>query len=388
MIRNKNSEEKIINLFQQTLREAPPTASIDLYFDSQIKYVLRKLNEHKTNITLLDYGCGEMRLLNGIINSDAFTSGINYTGTDIVEPGEYTKKSIGHRYSFVSCEKVRQNSVGFYDVIVLMNVIHEISIYETAQILEDARRYLNEDGKLLLVDMSVLPEGEPLALPFYQWDLTYIFKALNDDSYVSKSGIPIIAAEIEKNNIYMFPIVLEKLIQLVQMKRNTFSEMACMLNKNDDLEGYAEITKKMCLGANKVYDLGLLMLLAGHANYRWMEEVRREQPQYNVVTEVAVSILKMYIKAYDEEKKNITPNQIFQELGKLYSYDSIWFVLENMTNKVGNFFIPLPSDYQDSNLIASETLDAFEDYFDYEDIGKMGLGVLQTVCHRKCWPDG
>lgn len=375
-----DSENRLINFLKETLQDSPPIASIDLYYDSQTQFILNELKQLQGPISLLDYGCGNMRLLNGIINCKDKLPIIEYIGTDISHPINLNPDS-----KFVNVENIRVEYTNKFDFVVLMNVLHEVSIHNISIIFEDIRRCLKPTGKLFLVDMSVLPEGEPLALPFYTWEFKFLFKEFEDKSYISKSGIPVISLIIPQNAFYFYSITIEKLSAIIQFKRDSYSEIACRLNDQTMYLEFKNIIDKMSLSGNNVHDLGLLMLMSGHANYRLLEKKRKVQPNYDDITKSAVSILQLFFEIWRNEKRLITPNQIFEILGSIHKYDSLWYALNNMSNNVGTFFMPLLDDFGDKELTPSESLDVFEDYYSFEDIGVMGLGSLQNVCHRKIW---
>lgn len=375
---------KLLRFFKETLNKIPPVAPAELFYDSQCKRIIAELKTFQNPIKLLDYGCGNLRLLNGILNSNETLPNIEYTGTDVQPPERSARRILSKPNEFKKLKNVRELKENSFDVIILMNVIHEIAIHDIALIFEDIRRLLSPDGKLFLVDMSILPEGEPLALPFFSWEFEDLFESYEDKSYVSKTGIPVIFLEIHKQSIPFYPSFLEKLNDLFQLKRNTFSDIACKLNNPRLLREYKHLLPKLSLSGDKVYDLGKLMLMSGHANYRWVEEKNREKNNYVDVADAAVAILELFFDKWHKEHKIISPADIFNLLGSTYNYDCLSFSLTNMSNNIGCFFFP----YTDRNapLIPTESIEAFEDHYEYEDIKKMGLGMLQMACHNKvCW---
>jgi SAM-dependent methyltransferase len=329
-----------------------------------------------------------MRLLRGIIEAGDSLPTIQYTGTDLVEPSLGARQSLGEKYRFAPIPEVRSKHVDSYDAVVLMNVLHETSVNSSATIIEDIRRCLKQKGTLLLVDMGVLPEGEPLALPFYSWDMPFLFREFSDECFTSPSGIPVLALEVPRQAIRFYPQALAAIRVLMATKRDAFSEMACMLSTEGGLRDYSGLAEGLRLGESRVFDLGLLMLLSGHANFRLMEEARREPPAFGAGTDAAVALLRAFFDFWDERQQLVTAGELFDRLGSSVSYESLWYAMDNMSNNIGTFFVRPHGDLQSAAMTPSESLDAFQDSYQYEDIGRMGLARLQLECHRRCWPDG
>ena len=167
---NSNYTDKLLKLLEESLRQNPPIAPTELFYDSQTKSIIRELHKIENKICLLDYGCGNLRLLKGLKASDKPLF-VKYVATDVrrQEVNEFSKDD----YEYVEIPTLRKEYSSCFDAIILMNVIHEISIEAIATIFEDVRRLLKSTGLFYLVDMSILPEGEPLALPFYSWEFDF-----------------------------------------------------------------------------------------------------------------------------------------------------------------------------------------------------------------------
>jgi len=376
---------KLLRFFKETLSKMPPVAPAELFYDRQCKEIIRELGIYQRSIELLDYGCGNLRLLNGLLNAKEYLPAITYTGTDVNQPDKTARRLLSSPQQFREIADLRKTVSNQFDVIVLMNVIHEIPLFQLANIFEDIRRFLKPDGILLLVDMSILPEGEPLALPFFSWEFTAIFKAYEDKSYTSKTGIPVIFLKIKKSDLYYYPIFLAELTELIQVKRNTFSDIACRLNDPKKLREYRDLLPKLSLSGDEVYDLGKLMLMCGHANYRWMEEQNRKRPDNKQVAEAAIAILKLFFDTFHQSGKNISPDDIFDTLGSDQAYESLSLALYFMSANFGGFFFPITKASSEP-LVPAESLEAFQDHYDYDDVKKMGLGLLQNECYEKMYP--
>ncbi|RZM19532.1 MAG: class I SAM-dependent methyltransferase [Pedobacter sp.] len=374
--------DKLIGFFKETLNKVAPVAGADLYFDKQCQSIIKELSEFQKPVDLLDYGCGNLRLLNALSKSNIPLPEIRYCGTDLKQPSTEGRKLLNESAEFVSIPELHKKPTARFDAAVLMNVIHEISLHDMAVIFEDIRRLLKPGGLFLLVDMSVLPEGEPLALPFFSWELADLFQAYTDCSYTSKTGIPVIFTKIKKEDIYYFPKILEKLTTLVQLKRNTFSDIACRLNEPGLKKRYGDLLHKLSLSGDKVYDLGKLMLMSGHANYRWMEQANRGYPPRDDIENAAIAILELFFDSWQNRKDIISANNIFESLGAAHNYESLAAALKVMT-QFGGFFFPVHEPHKPLN--ASESLEAFQDNYDFNDIKSKGLGWLQSECYERIY---
>ena len=171
---------------------------------------------------------------------------------------------------------------------------------------------------------------------------------------------------------------------MFEAKRNSYSEIACQLHNPQKRNELEWLIKKLSLTGNNMYDLSLLMMLSGHANFRLIEELTRNTTTNDDVVEAAIKILEYFFDTFHATRKIITLNDIFQELGASYSYDQIRFATEQMSSTLGCFFFPIRSESEP--LKPTESVDAFADYYTYEDIREMGLYMIQQECHNKMWP--
>ena len=85
------------------------------------------------------------------------------------------------------------------------------------EILFNTKLLLKEKGHFLLLDMSVLPQGELLGLPYFPDEILDLLAPI-DYTFSTKSGYPIIACDIEPNEIKLPHNMLEKLCYIVLKK--------------------------------------------------------------------------------------------------------------------------------------------------------------------------
>jgi len=342
----------------------------------------KKLNEIKGSIRLLDFGCGNLRLLNALEKAKELGR-IEFCATDILKPELPEGKALD--FSYVDQKDLVALPARSFDVIVLMNAVHELQLIDFAKAIETIRRLLKVDGKLLLVDMAFLPEGEFRSLPYYPWEVTGLMLSADDESYNSKSGVPVVAMSVPRNGIPAFPQFLDGLGKLVLQKRNDFCQLAAKLHSCEDAKSMDALLSRLSLNKGRIHDLGYLLVMSGLANLRFLEhqDFRRET-SYKKISLAAEAILRLFFEVWNKERRKITFNEILEQLGPSHSYESLSIAMGSMTAGIPSFFFPLQSkSLGSSELQPSETLDMFEDYFGYEDISKVGLGALQIACYEK-----
>ena len=363
-----------------------PVAPFELTHDSQTTWILKKLKEKEGNIQLLDFGCGKLRLLNALDKAQELNR-VGYCATDVVKPELPVGKAM--RFTYVDNKDLIGLPARSFDVIVVMNVVHELQLVDFAKVFETTRRLLKDDGTLLLVDMALLPEGEFRSLPYYPWEITGLLLSSDDESYNSKSGIPVIAMLVPRNGIPVFPQLLDRLGKLVLQKRDVFCRLAAELHSCEDIKSMDALLCRLSLNKGRVHDLGYLLVMSGLANLRILEHLEvRGKTSYEEVSKAAESILRSFFDIWHKDYRKVTFNEVLEQFVPEHTYEAISLAVGSMTAGIPSFFFPLRSEnLGSSEFQPSETLDMFEDYFDYEDISKMGLGMLQVECYEKITGD-
>jgi len=352
----KNIKE-VIRYITELHNNEIDVAPFDLIKDSQIQLVLNeiecKIKMMNCKIDVLDYGAGNLRLLNAIEQSSFIKSKVEYMATDIVRP-----VVDNNLFNYTDVSNLHNIHIKSFDIIVLMNVLHELEILEIADSIENIRRLLKDDGVFLLVDMSILPKAENKSLPFYSYELKKLFYKVDDFSYKSKRGIPIVALKILKKDIPVFIEETRILENIISIKRDYYCSMACLIN-------YKKVEEKlvdMSLGFNSIHDFTYLMFISGFANYkivRFNEIINKIKFE---LCSTSIEIVKLFFDTYHNEKRIITVNDIFDQVHYKFDYLNITYALNELT-AIGSFFFPLKEDHiGESELIASEHLDLLEDY--------------------------
>lgn len=178
---------RILQFHHECLQPFAPVANVDLIRDSQTRGVIEELFQGEDPVDILDYGCGELRLLNALL-SDHSARKWTYHGADIEDPASKHAglvarlRAVGNlqdRWTVGTLSEAARMHQRF-DVVVLMNVLHELPIVDFASIIEDVRHVLRPGGRLLLVDTVFLSEGEPRFVPFYPWEMEFLFPGGRD----------------------------------------------------------------------------------------------------------------------------------------------------------------------------------------------------------------
>ena len=389
--------EKHMKYLEECLRAAPPVAPVSLYRDSQTRHVLALLSAFPPGTSLLDYGCGEMRLLQGIARQDDVRESIAYTGLDLQEPSKATRQVLREvdalHWSFTSPDAMRRDGVGEFDVAVLTNVIHEVSVLELAVIFEDIRRALKDDGVLILVDMSTLPEGEPGAVPFYKWDLSMLFEAFDDDCFETPSGIPIVAARVAASALYPFGQSRDRIAHTFRQKRELWAYAARYLEREWPGDGQDRVESPLHPPMDAASALGHVSLLAGHAHVRVLEEMSTRErlgagdaALEDAISAAAVDVIRHFQANWDRKGQPVTYGEVCTVMGRKHEYQILARALEAMT-PIGApaFFWAIPkkgANLARVELQATLLFDTYEERYSEADIFEMKLGPLQSECHH------
>lgn len=379
--------DKFLKYLEDAVRYDEGVAPFELCYDSQAQWVVGKLKAQEFDeASLLDYGCGNLRLLNAI-HKAGLLSRIRCIGSDISSPVVPSTETIP--FDFKMPQDLKRLPVASFDVAVIMNVIHEVSISDFSDIVETIRRLLKPSGRLLLVDMAILPEGEYRALPYYPWELESIFFECCDCSYTSRSGVPVVALEIPASSIPVYKQFERNLLKLIQEKRDFYSELACSLSSRDSNPRINELLGRFSLNHGDAHDLGYLMLMSGFANFKLIEHKAMPRSSHDEISDAAEAILRWFFDYWEEKNELPRYFSALNALGGDHPYTALTDAMSHMSGHVGSFFMPMTNEnFGLQKLTPSESLDVFEDRYDYSAIQKLGLGKLQEECHRVMWPDG
>jgi SAM-dependent methyltransferase len=205
------SEDDFMTFLAQSLRNPKPVIGAQGERDPAIVTLCEKISSLISEFTLVDYGCGEGRLIYGLISLDQkLLSMMTYIGVDRnVECLKKTRRNIsstGFNKMVKEC-KLMEPDYFFkmsqaVDFIFMINVLHEIHLHSLIPILIELERKLKKDGHLVIHEMRELTEGE---LGFVAWqseDFVRLFENTSFKPYLhpyrTKRGIPLINADLVK----------------------------------------------------------------------------------------------------------------------------------------------------------------------------------------------
>ncbi len=197
--------ERVINFLKECLQNRPEVADWKLIFDTQSRVLIDFLKIQSSQLVILDYGCGKLRVLHALVE---FLKEINwkYTGFDPFfddsQLDDLAKLQLPKQYCYeiLQREALLKRS-GTYNIVILQNVLHEVGIFETAQVLQDCRVLLDDSGVLLLLETPLLPKCEPNFVPIYDWEIPMIFSGHKQLSTKTPKGLPILFHMIAKAEI-------------------------------------------------------------------------------------------------------------------------------------------------------------------------------------------
>jgi SAM-dependent methyltransferase/ABC-type hemin transport system ATPase subunit len=141
----------------------PPT-TVNKTRDKQSNLIKRLVQEQisdKKELRVLDYGAGEGRI--GVMLNDWESEKLKYYTfeTDTNKNAEYYKQKIQKHYQGHITPRVPVRS-GFFDLILLVNTLHEIPPTEWAFTLQSIFRLLNPSGHLIFCESNTFNHGEYL----------------------------------------------------------------------------------------------------------------------------------------------------------------------------------------------------------------------------------
>jgi len=369
----------IINFFHQCVKNSSPVASIDKILDSQTQKILELIFSRISEPSVLDYGCGKMRLLNALIS---FHNKKNwrYFGIDTINPKskyilEYMHLEKSESWSTGTIEELRKQEEKF-DFVIMMNVLHELSIIDMANAIEDARQHLSDSGFLIIVDTTFVIEGEPRFVPIFPWEIEAIFEKFENHSYTSKSGVPIAFYVICKDGIPIFDDLPHKIEKLVTKKRDLLSRVSTNLKS----ESSADLIQALGLGINDSFDYGYINTIIANANARLVEfDAVILTDDINLC---AINFFSWAMQLHSERGFFPSLDDIYVNLSKEFSYLAISDLLKALTSYPPVFTIRSSKD----PITAYELLDIIVGEIGIDAIRKDGIRLVfakATALHKE-----
>lgn len=368
---------KIISKLSKYLKECVindlSPADFNLIRDGQTQWIVEKiasLAKNKEYVSVFDYGCGNMRLYNALSKTDIK---FEYIGVDF-ESNVVIEKIVveNDNCKFICLSKVPELERNTIDIVCLSNVIHEISIMDFVEILFNTKLLLKEKGHFLLLDMSVLPQGELLGLPYFPDEILDLLAPI-DYTFSTKSGYPIIACDIEPNEIKLPHNMLEKLCYIVLKKRDEFSFLSLTFMDKYGVDFFNEKFKKINRKINNEDLLGYTLYLSGLANFRLVEF--RQSHHVDDDNEFYVDLINLYVSTFENTGKQLTLQEMYSNLYPKYSIKEIIIKLKAATAPHSLFGYD-----KDETLYATDRLEYFFDNYTFDDLRKSGILVISAMC--------
>lgn len=207
-------EAKRLLEFISGFKEPPGEQPGDTRNDPQIQRIIGFLEDKlQSPKKILDYGCGKGPLITELANLNRFMGGPHqYIGVNhgsVKDAEEQAKKCGLHKREIPPCfytteefEKLKEPLI--VDLIFMRNVIHEIPLKELGKRFYYVLKSLKIEGKLYVLDMCMLSNGEAKSVTWENEDFIQFFGFdsldVKPNPYESKGGIPLIAVLITKNS--------------------------------------------------------------------------------------------------------------------------------------------------------------------------------------------
>ena len=260
--RIERSEEKILlnkvknsekvdsdNLDNQELPCGKPPE--DGFTDSYFSIFVNKLISIKYPTSIVDYGCGQGKLLCALKNlNDAQLNNISYFGVDEKTQCRYISRLTAKKHGFFNLFREKPeflNPKNFYaknvrlDYAFLMHTLHEIKLINLIEIIYSISTKLKINGKIFILDQRKLTEKER---DFVLWDKKEYFYTLFLNSgfevshidFNTKSGNKLSLIEVEKFNDCCFSKekVGENCLKVYETKKIMVSNMLDNKEISDD----------------------------------------------------------------------------------------------------------------------------------------------------------
>lgn len=127
------------------------------------KFITALKTKDRAMSRVLDYGAGKFRIWDCIQEAKTIGENVDAIRYEAYEPylsAEMEGKLEAKQVHFPLYTQVTQIPSNSYDAVVLMNVLHEIDIFEWLNTFRNIKRILKPDGVLILLEVRTLLLGE------------------------------------------------------------------------------------------------------------------------------------------------------------------------------------------------------------------------------------
>jgi len=143
-------------IFFSFLREV-----IELNFRRQKQLIKETIGKNGKDKKILDIGCGTGAFA-PLFDKD------NYLGVDILpEYIEHAKKNCKGNFQVMDATRLKFPN-GHFDRVLIMAVLHHLNDEDANKVIEEARRVLKPDGRILIMEDSKIPRLENSLVRFMQ----------------------------------------------------------------------------------------------------------------------------------------------------------------------------------------------------------------------------
>ncbi|MCW3125280.1 MAG: methyltransferase protein [Bacteroidetes bacterium] len=127
--------------------------------DPEVEAFITILKSKSTANILLDFGAGQGRLYNAIVQDETLKSKLKYYALDTDEKNLTALSGLNLEGLYNN-----YNDIGneVYDYVILCNVLHEIEVGQWSNILNKIKMSLKKDGVIIIMEDLKLPKGEKI----------------------------------------------------------------------------------------------------------------------------------------------------------------------------------------------------------------------------------
>lgn len=209
------------------------------------------------SLRILDMGCGKGRFLKQLDeqskNNSETLKNISYTGIDpsnkMIELADEICHDIEIQHKFLNCtlEDYKSKCNEKFDIIVCVNVVHEIPSKKLLNSIKCMTELLSPEGRLIITDMENLPEPEPYPVVWNRGEICDIIKCLgySDEQYKTfpiKRTVPIWSIVInsplntDQNIIENKDLIKNMLHKKIMELNNSIQELGNDLGEHDPVK--------------------------------------------------------------------------------------------------------------------------------------------------------
>jgi hypothetical protein len=242
------AEDDFFSFFEQCLKTPKAKVAEEGRYDPAIVGLAEKINGMNKNFVLVDYGCGQGRLIDGLVYIDKKVLALmTYIGVDkdpkCLEASNdaITKSSLKELANSVSLmlqEEFFHTNVKT-DYIFAINVLHEIPLIELPTVLHKIESKLRIGGHFVVHEMRELVEGERGFVTWDENDFTTAFKGTSlvphCHSYETKRDhVPLISVDLIKEEERQVRLVdyVDNCMEMYHSKKHRIGEQLKEIEQN------------------------------------------------------------------------------------------------------------------------------------------------------------